>query len=200
MKFPLHYKVCYNFSFTFSVKGNDSLTQHSRRTAFVNVNAYGSINTPAGTFECLRMKVRQYVFDGLYVLRDGQQLLKNKYFDTLVGSSWFSNSHDTYYNVANYSESPAYSYKEMIWSKLKLGVTVPELEPSTNRLSAFPIPAIYHITVLSVPSSVQLFSIDGEEFFSELLTGALIININNYPAGIYVLKAGAEVMKVIIRK
>ncbi len=80
-------------------------------------------------------------------------------------------------------------------------VGVNELDKIASGLQVYPNPAMDYVIIkdgINKPQLLEMFNLIGETVYSGVLKGTAVINVKNFEAGIYIIRSGSSVKKIII--
>ncbi len=180
----------------------DSLRLTRADSSITNVDAWGDVTTPLGTFASLRQNNTSYGVDTLWMLAGGTWSVASATltsllqmdsisYDTTRTVRWWSNDPSARFPVVEFTyDQSGNSNGEIKW--LKASPTTSIKEWSNNFVvSMFPNPSEGTITITAKEelSGVKIFDITGKMVRQYLFENQNQISINtNLPAGIYLVE------------
>lgn len=156
-------------------------------------DAYGTLITPTGTYDALRVKSTDFTNDILeYKLFSFSSwtLLSNK-SDTSVAYSWHAK--EEMLAIAEYSYDTLGNPKQFVYSTVPPVTTVGIGEKTyENGIAVYPQPAEEQLCVKNLPSdkglfTAQIFSATGVLMREEYLSGSCM-DISEFSSGVYILR------------
>lgn len=163
------------------------------KTVFDNdseIDAYGSITTPDGTYEVVRQFTIQHSIDTVwaYVGMLGWQQIQAEERE-IHNYRWYADNQDYY--VAEVEYDPA---ADAVVSALYMTHTNPDFVSqvkSYNSIKLYPNPATNMVVVEAVYENILVYDITGKICEVELKTqgNKTIVDITKLPSGIYIIEA-----------
>ncbi len=188
-------KAKFYFGHTVTVGGNtvqvDSVRDHSTVNKTILVDAFGTLQTPLGTYNVIRTsesKITHDTVDAYVVLFPGFGSWQNAAIttvDTVNSFTWWANGLG--YSLATATLNSQGSVKSVKWLlQSPVGIDTYTAERIEN---AYPNPAQNEITILTDASkqkSVEVFDMTGRKIDSFSITNSLTkINSSAYANGVY---------------
>jgi hypothetical protein len=173
LSFPMSYEQTWNNTSVLKFKSTDNadfggfgdslvvkITTH--RTAIVD--AWGTVNTPLGSFEALRLHTKDSVIQDVQVFSFGFPIFEET--ETTLDNlfTFVSNDADSKYNLLQYNYAPV----EELLSNVQWQMTSPLANTGVNhkqaRMDVFPNPANqeFKITNLAVGDKVTILGSNGQ--------------------------------------
>lgn len=160
-------------------------------TVYDTVDAWGTITTPVGTYNCLRQKHVEHSYDSLLIRLFpppfGSWTTFSVTRDTSVSYSWLAL--ETKLNVAELSFDTLGNPKNFTWSLIPPSVTISTDEVENDNIVAYPNPASDFITI-SAPSpgnnySLMIYDAIGKLVYTTTFNPGKRIPISHLDNGIY---------------
>jgi hypothetical protein len=200
-KFPLEYGNSHTSFSAFDINIPTIGYYGQTQTRYSIADGWGTIITPFGTFDALRIKSVLDIVDTLYYDSMGFGF---KFPHTETHYTWLTNDHKIPVFAVeekgqNFGGTIAY------WIDTLNNTGINNLS-ATFPFEAFPNPASQSITVnINDPElygkKIILIDLNGKEYLNIVMTrSATEISLTGIPAGVYLLKTedSAEVMKILI--
>lgn len=202
MVFPFTYNSINNSSYvqnqlityTPALGGNDSARTNYHRTQTIEADAWGSITTPFGTYNALRVKRTQTNLDTTFVHASGGAWSQSatSVLDTTVTYTWIANGVNVVANMSNYTSVPGNTWRYVFY---KTSIPSGQNDPATElSFTCYPNPSRHHF-ILNFPEAntvsgegklmdlhgrcVQQFSLNGQH---------QVVQLSGVSAGIYLLQ------------
>ena len=177
----------------------ETMLIHEHGTIIVTADAWGTIVTPTGTYNTLRVKSARTYTDSVWV--SGIFISANTYSQTSY--EWYTDSsHTPVFSISITQDGSTASYRTD-------NVTHVEKQMSpTTHVNIFPNPVTDHFTIQSDKEfiSIKIFSLEGSLISDISATNPIsqrTIPFNNISKGSYILKIGfkdgTSVTKSIIK-
>jgi hypothetical protein len=197
LPFPLNYEDSYTFNYAFNqylspqdgiIPGSDDSTWiRSRVNIDIDVDAFGTLTVPAGTFEVLRLKQISEKTDSVYIFNELQE--------------W------EYFNIYNESSNTYLFYTKNIGASL---LTITERENQVTALSflkgfiidqiinpeqqiskVYPVPAQDRLSLdVLNEGSYRIYSMDNRLMDSgQLVKGQNVLDISKLGVGVYFIQS-----------
>ena len=191
----------------------DTLQIQGELTTDFDVDAYGQIVIPMGTFDCLRLKMTRstsiniavYCTDTLTGNNSGWFPLPFSNMENETSYQWYSNDPSTKFLLAEIGvDSLGNTEGEVIF--LTNGVSTIEEKESLN-LNIYPVPTTDILTVElkdNTSSKLSLSDINGKVILDYSFIGLTQLDLADYSAGIYYLTINTEdvfiTKKIIVQR
>lgn len=197
IRFPANYNDSYTTTTSqyFSVLGSevgsplDSIVSISSTDKTVDIDGWGSVTTPYGTFEALRMNEMSIKTDSSWAYSFGIQTLVNNSIDTSYSLVFWSNNPGTKFPLVELDLDSGGNVLSVEWLA---GATVASLEENTpNASSVYPNPASNEVNVnLDGPTNATfvMYDLNGKEVMSTVVSNTSAVNVSGINEGLYVYK------------
>jgi hypothetical protein len=202
-EFPFTYTDSYDYSYElqgFNVTQNYYF-MHDSSTVSVEADAYGTVITPAGTWEdALRLKKTQHQYLWMRMSPGGDWLFLGDNVE--IEYRWMAPGikRPVMY-VAVYEGSDEYTVHYLVEYNFTSGT----YENTENTITIFPNPVTDRLTIESpdVFNSIRLFSVNGRQMKEFNLINPVnrqTLDFGNYPKGAYLIEVGFDNGSVFTRK
>ncbi len=199
IRFPMQY----NDAFDETVKGkiqlpgtaigisSDSVRAITTNRRSVNIDAYGTLIAPTGTYNVLRSKEVEITTDTIYILSVGNWL---PYLggepDTLTLYSFWTNQNGLGFPVVQMSVKNDGTVKEVGW--LKSFISGTKDNPQLVQLGLSPNPTSQYLNIVlpdgHQEGSLEIYDLNGRQLRkAAVATPRQQLNVHGLPAGGYVL-------------
>jgi len=156
------------------------------------IDGWGTVNTPSGTFTCLRQKYTQYEIDSLFIYLSGigWQPFGSPSYDTTIDYSWWSKNNPFIAQITTDFNGHIQNAKYMISSNI--GITEKKDSPITY--SVFPNPSNGKFALSANNSKItalEIYNVIGEKIFIKSINldqSSVKVDLTNFPKGIYFIK------------
>jgi len=161
----------------------DSAVQITYKTKTILIDAWGSLTTPYGTFDVLRINETAIAIDSTWAYSFGIPTLVDNNNNNTYNYTFFSNDAATKYPVMSMDHDNAGAVLKVDWLKTAPTVSVSDIE--TNEARVYPNPAKNQIIIEGTPdvSKIEIFTITGslvlEATVSSLKTNVDISQLQN---------------------
>lgn len=193
LQLPYHYEDNHTATFTETSYGgayadgmlNDSSMSVSHINMTLVIDAWGTITTPAGTFQVLRSKTTESSVDSLFSWVDNSWQFMSVNQFSYISYDWIAKDYG-YVASLTTDGSTATGLTFMISQTMvnNSNIQVPE-----NQLTVFPNPATDHITISATvqPDKVNIYNINGQLQITS--TNQKVIDVSDLSQGVYIVKA-----------
>lgn len=161
----------------------------------VNIDAWGMVTTPTGTYNALRQYTVERNTTTIYGKSFGVWSLlpfgTNPTYDTTYTYQWWSNDPGTGFPVLEMTTDNTGSAKGASYMVPSPAVSVASAAPIENKVSVYPNPASLFVEVKSSSSISQLKVLDmtGKLVLNERIAGMTAkLDVSALPVGSYILK------------
>lgn len=172
-------------------------------TVFDTVDAWGTITTPVGTYNCLRQKHVEYSYDSILVRLlpppIGFWTTFSVTRDTGVSYSWLAL--ETKLNVAELSFDSLGNPKNFTWSLIPPSVTISTNDMDDSEFTVYPNPASEHV-IINTPTpgsnyGLMIYDATGRLVANTTFNTGERIPVNQLENGIYLYDVflGSEKLK-----
>jgi hypothetical protein len=183
-QFPLNYEDTdqSNSSLSLAVPTFGYYGQDATRNSVVD--GWGTLQTPYGTYEVLRVRAERIITDTIYIEESatGQSIERPLQIDY----AWLSES------VPGPVMQASTIGGQVVSARMLFGVGPLGIQDATlTGISVFPNPAVQYVNVdgLTKPSVIRVFCADGKLVYSENTTGPLAqIEVQYLPIGMYMVQ------------
>ncbi len=190
--FPMQYgnhrdeNFYYQFVIQSPVPSFDSLKWKHSETKSVDVDAWGSVTLPSGTYNALRTKEVRYTIDSTWVLFFGSWTFFSETLDTTITYNWYSDEVDPGFTLV----SMDYDLNTAGNVSFLLGTLTGIENKEAAKVRLFPNPVSDNLKVtLPRPVSGEFFiyNSSGQRVKKETLNGSLLLetDVSTLPAGTY---------------
>ncbi len=168
--------------------GRISHTVHRRQ----KVDAWGTITTPLGTYEALRVKEHTIMIDSVFVTIFGMDIYQSKYsrFDTTDVYSFYTQTDKESFLVATVDYNPDENKVNFVsWRNyLSSNSGVEKLSMTEQDISIYPNPSkgIFNIKSDASNFKTTVYNQLGQMIIEQ--DNAKEINLRNYPQGVYLVQ------------
>jgi hypothetical protein len=199
LKYPFSFSESYTDNYYASYSMVEGMTTHERGTAIVTADAWGSVTTPTGTYNTLRIKRERTFTDSVWV----SGVFISATTRTQTDYEWYtSTSHTPVVTISVTGDGTTATYRTDYIS----GVEKQQL-PSVQ-VSIFPNPASEYLTIRAEKKikNIRLLSANGRQLNEIFLTTPnyqQTVEFSMYPKGVYFIKLefdkGVTITKKIIK-
>lgn len=196
-EFPLNYMDSFggyseqDITVDGSAMGADSLRIKFTKNKTSNVDAWGSVTTPMGTFDALRINEYSTETDSAWAFAFGMWTLVNDGADTTQSYAWWTNDASAGFPLVEMSYDVAAGVATSA-SYLKATPAISVVENEFISLKVFPNPATEGINFSfenAANKMVEVYALSGELLSSNVVGGNnLWIDLADYTSGLYLYK------------
>lgn len=198
LQFPANYNDSYttSSSSSFMLLGADlgvpvdSIVVKTYTTKTVLIDAWGSISTPYGTFDALRVNEMSVETDSTWTYFFGVETLFDNNESTNYSYIFYSDDAATKFPVLEMSHDNAGTVYNVSWLKGAPAVSIDELA-STNT-SIFPNPAInsFNVDIKDKEiTEIEIYQMDGSLVLNqEINAQTTLVDVSQVKAGVYIYK------------
>jgi len=199
LKYPFSFSESYTDNYYASYSMMEGMTTHTHGTAIVTADAWGSVTTPTGTYNTLRIKRERTFTDSVWV----SGIFISATTRTQTDYEWYtSTSHTPVVSISVTGDGTTATYRTDYISGVE------EQQLPDVQVSIYPNPVTDHITIQAEKKiiNIRLISANGRLLNEIPLTTPdyqQSVDFNKYPKGIYFVELrfdkGATVTQKIIK-
>jgi hypothetical protein len=179
------------------VQGVDSVVVTITTYKTSEIDAWGNITTPFGTFNTLRQHVKDSVVQSFTAYLFGLPVQNQSETELTHTYSFYTDAENSKYILLQYTFDPEFStVADVQWQKSAPVASI-EVAQKTNSFIAFPNPALDVVTVLSDASmngELTVVDLVGKVIYTENLTNTQqkTIDVSSWKAGMYVFNISSN--------
>jgi len=191
-KFPLDYSDAYTSHGEWIMSIPNTFTYGQRKVRDVNVEGWGTLITPLGTFQALKVKMDLDIVDTLSVDSLGINFSFPR--PTATEYHWLANGYNAPLLQINTSFGIITSIKYQDSLRINVGIE----ENDLANFSVYPNPATNYLVVQSegkdLPTYLELFDLNGKLVLRQEANNTFInvLNVNELVSGIYTLVIASD--------
>lgn len=196
LRFPATYNDAYvtNSAQTMSFAGSevgmpvDSVSNKTATEKHVNIDGWGSLTTPYGTFDVIRVNEVSYSTDSTWVKALGSWNLVDNSADTSYSVAFWSNDPGTKFPLAELSHDNNGMVYSVDWLN---GAPAASLDENAVNSSVYPNPANNEVKVNlegATNATFVLYDLNGKEVLSSVVSNTSSVNVSGIKDGLYVYK------------
>ena len=198
LQLPANYNDSYttnsiqNVSFLGSDVGApvDSIINRTYTTKTVLIDAWGSMTTPYGTFDVLRISETSLVTDSTWLYNFGIPSLFDNNINTNYSYTFYSDNLATRFPVLEMAHDNAGTVLNVTWLQGAPAVGLGELTELNSMV--YPNPAIDIVTVdikNNDITKIEIYQMDGSLLLSnEILKQTTLVDVSSLQSGVYIYK------------
>jgi hypothetical protein len=178
----------------------DSVKVTRDATLSSNVDGWGNVTTPFGTFPSIRQMVSEENIDTTWTFSTGTWTVIDPFvaglfgideiaYDTVRTARWWTNDPTSKFPIVEMDYEFNGTVNRVDWQKSTPTVSVPEQAKTVRGVAAYPNPAVNEITIetgLTKPNSIEIIDVSGKlvSTFS-FNTNKLTLSVADLTDGIY---------------
>ncbi len=203
IKFPANYQdVLVDTSSLELIIDTIKVVQTTYKT--VDIDAWGSIVIPLGTYDALRFNITKIENQDIYLDVFGNWVLIQSQVDTVYSYEWWSNDVNIGLPLVSFDwnvDSMAID-GDVEFAEFVNNVSAQNINNFSENVSVFPNPVQDVLHISGDVVSVEIININGEKIYSmEFVdTNNKTIDMGNNPKGIYLLRLKTKDNKIITKK
>lgn len=205
IKYPSTYLSAYSdtakLSLKFALNSPPVDSVWSKQTIFQssNINAWGTLTTPSGSFNCLRQDYTDITLDSTFIHIFGSWSYSSRSFDTVPGARWWTTG--TGYPVMEMAFDSTGAVSQTTYLFLS-PVGVAESGDENNFVICYPNPSVNDVHfITNVGSTISITDAQGKLMQEvEVNEHTEKINTEAWPAGVYYYNVTGKKTKTLSGK
>ena len=177
-----------------------------------DVDAYGNVTIPLGTYDALRLKTNQitttnffgYCTDILFGTGSGWYPMPSQFFPTeveiITSYQWWTNDPTVRFAVAEMNVDSAGNVEDASFLTIPQVTAVSNLQ--SNKINVYPNPTSKDLMITTdlINCSYNLTDVKGSKLSCNEFNNSTVIDLSSYSSGTYFLKVYTEEGDVITKK
>ena len=174
-------------------------------SADFNVDAWGEVTIPLGTFPALRLKVEEitttnfsaYCTDTIFGIGSGwypmPQMLFPSEVETIMSYQWWTNNPNIKFALVEMEVDSVGSIEDVVFLTIPQASAISDVP--LNTLKVYPIPTTYKLNIktsFSTQANYQMYDVGGKLILEDKFMQSKILDLSNFKKGSYLLKISTD--------